>query len=94
MKKNTKKTKSPEVIVDCINFETLNDLYDNHTMAKVRAGKPVTEEEVDNMVANNVGKALDVAVTGTIAACIACSCMCKPKKLPWYKRFWNWLRRK
>ena len=29
---------------------------------------------------------------GTTVTVVECKCECK--KLPWYKRFWNWIRRK
>lgn len=92
MKKNTKKTKSPDIIIDCVNFTTLNDLYNNYTYAKVCACKPITKEEFDNVIATEANKAGSI---GFIAGALHAPCdWCKPKKQPWYKRFWNWLRRK
>lgn len=99
MKKTTKKkTVKPDFLVDCVNVETVNDVYTNATVAKVRAGKPITEEELDGYAKNAVRCTLDdvrctlddvipamMVAMGT-ACCEFCNCQ---KKQPWYKRAWK-----
>ena len=94
MKKITKKTKSPEIIVDCINFDTVADLYDNYMFAKIRAKKPITEEEVNGYVLNQMSKFFNMAIGAALYAASTCTTVCNQKKQPWYKRLWNWIRRK
>lgn len=86
LKRTTKKATKPEIILNCIGCETSTDLYNELVNAKVRAGKPVSEDELE--IAKNVAienaeptiAVVEVKVVETAA----------PKK-PWYKRFWNWL---
>ena len=93
-KKSVKKTKKPEFIVNAYNVETANDININVVYAKVRAGKPITESELDSVIINYTRKAVDFMAVMTAAIwCSDASCVC-PKKQPWYKRFWNWLTHK
>ena len=97
MKKTTKKkTIKADFLVDLVNVETVNDVYTNTTIAKVRAGKPITEEELDGYARNAVRRTLDEAIPAMIVAMsTACCEVCGvKKKQPWYKRLWNWMRRK
>ena len=97
MKKTTKKkTVKPDFLVDCVNVETVNDVYTNTTVAKVRAGKPITEEELDGYAKNAVRCTLDDVIPAMMVAMgTACCEFCgAKKKQPWYKRLWNWIRRK
>ena len=92
MKKTTKKkTVKPDFLVDCVNVETVNDVYTNATVAKVRAGKPITEEELDGYAKNAVRCTLDDVIPAMMVAmgtacCEFCNCQ---KKQPWYKRAWK-----
>lgn len=97
MKKITKKkTVKPDFLVNCVNIETVNDVYTNTTVAKVRAGKPITEEELDGYAKNAVSHTLDEVIPAIIIATgtACCDFYSVKKKQPWYKRLWNWVRRK
>lgn len=85
----TKKTVQPDILINTIGCETVNDIYDNYIQAKAEAKKPITPEDLD-VVRNNafMHGSPDVTVF------VECNCNKIEKKLPWYKRFWNWLRRK
>lgn len=90
MKKTTKKTKTPEIIMNCVTNTTVNDIYSEYTAAKVRAGKTITEEQLDAYAINAVNKALDIAIPAFAnATCFMCSGYCTVKKQPWYKRMWK-----
>lgn len=90
MKKTTKKTKAPEILMNCVTNTTVNDIYSEYTAAKVRAGKTITEEQLDAYAINAVNKTLDIAIPAFAAAtCFMCSECCTVKKQPWYKRMWN-----
>lgn len=93
MKKNTKKTVKPEIIVNCVDVKTVNDVYDNYTIAKVRAGKPITENQLDEYAINAVRKKLDEVIPIILVATeTVCSEFCNcGKKKAWYKRAWNWI---
>jgi len=90
MKKTIKKTKTPEVIMNCVTNTTVNDIYSEYTAAKVRAGKTITEEQLDAYAINAVNKVLDIAIPAFAnATCFVCSGCCTVKKQPWYKRMWK-----
>jgi hypothetical protein len=103
--KNKKVTK-PEFIVDMTTAETPLDVAYEFAEAKVRAGKPITQNEADTIEKTGFMTAANV-----VDACIAdaekhttfieddklAEDMIKlikkhqNKKLPWYKRFWRWI---
>lgn len=105
-KKNTKKVTKPEFIVDMTTAETPLDVAYEFAEAKVRAGKPITQNEADTIEKTGFMTAADV-----VDACIAdaekhtvhieddelTSKLLKEikkyqaKKAPWYKRFWRWI---
>lgn len=87
MTKKSKKTVNPELIISTIGCETSADVYDKYIDAKVRAGRAITKDELEFTRENNV----EVHVI-YIPYKVSCTCECK--KLPWYKRFWNWITRK
>lgn len=89
-KKDTKKTKSPEILVNCFDVETPNDIYAETIQAKIRAKKAITEEELDWYAISTVNKALELVIPTTVLSVGAamCSACCK-KKEPWYKRAWK-----
>ena len=84
MTKKSKKTVNPELIINTIGCETSADVYDRYIDAKVRAGRAITKDELEFTRDNANIYFVDVYHL------IACKC----KKLPWYKRFWNWITRK
>ena len=85
MTKKSKKTVKPELIINTVGCETSADVYDRYIDAKVRAGRAITEDELE-FTRDNADVFVDVYNI------IECTCECK--KLPWYKRFWNWITRK
>ena len=104
--KKTKKVTKPEFIVDMTTAETPLDVAYEFAEAKVRAGKPITQDEADIIEKTGFATAANV-----VDACIAdaekhttfieddklAEDMIKMikkyqnKKLPWYKRFWRWI---
>ena len=89
MKKSTKpmpkKAVKPELIINCIDCVTPEDIQDAYIEAKVNAGRNISAEELQ-FVKDYAAPIIDVYNICEIQLC--------EKKLPWYKRFWNWLRRK
>lgn len=85
MVKKNKKTVNPELIINTIGCETSADVYDKYIDAKVRAGRAITEDELE-FTRDNANIFVDVYNF--------IECRCERKKLPWYKRFWNWITRK
>lgn len=83
--KKTKKTVKPDFIMNCTNCETSTDVYNELVNAKVRAGKPISKDELE--IAKNVAVA---EADPTIITFVECN-VTAAKKKPWYKRFWNWL---
>ena len=59
IKKPVKKTVKPVVVTNLTNVETVNDLYREHIRAKVRAGKPITTEELELAEDYAVTEAID-----------------------------------
>ena len=87
VKKQVKKNIQPDFIMNCTDLQTQADVYNELVHAKVRAGKPITEEELD--IAKDYA-----AADAEENILIITECNLIEKKKPWYKRFWNWLRRK
>ena len=105
-KKSTKKVTKPEFIVDMTTAETPLDVAYEFAEAKVRAGKPITQNEADTIEKTGFMTAANV-----VDACIAdaekhttyieddelADKLLKEikkhqnKKQPWYKRFWRWI---
>ena len=108
-KKTTKKVTKPEFIVDMTTAETPVDVAYEFAEAKVRAGKPITQNEADTIEKNGF-----LTAASLVEECIEdiekrttyieddelAEDMIKlikkhqNKKLPWYKRFWRWITRK
>lgn len=82
-KKTTKKVK-PVYTVDLRDIETLSDIDLVFGVAKHDAHLPLTDNELKAIIEE----------FGTKITFVYCDSSCKKKKLPWYKRFWNWIRRK
>lgn len=86
IKKNIKKVaKKPELLLNCVDCKTPTDVFNAYVDAKVAAGKPITKDELKMVEARNP----------QTEVVVFCECVPAPvKKLPWYKRFWNWICRK
>ena len=106
MKNN--KTNKPTIIVDLTNVESCEDIRFEFTRAKAKAGQPLTETEINQVVAYGAHLALDT-IDQFLAQFTAQSVVLKdqkqikkavkaiekiiaPKK-PWYKRFWGWIKK-
>ena len=70
VKKSTKKTVEPEFIMNCVDNTTPAELYNEAVNAKVRAGKPISKEELELAKDYTIGKTVDT-VTDMIAFNIA-----------------------
>ena len=108
--KTIKNIKKPMIIVDLTNVESCEDIKFEFTRAKAKAGVPLTEEEIDSVVAYGAHLALDVidqfcdkfqsqVMSVEIKdkkqikqAIKAIESILKPKT-PWYKKFWNWVKK-
>lgn len=96
MKKETKKTtknavkkvKEPDMILNYIDCKSIDDLYNRLTYAKVRAGKAITEDELDTAITYAVDNTAKLLMAATLFTWTACPCVCCEKK-PWYKKVWN-----
>lgn len=87
MKKTTKKTVKPEIILNCIDNTTPKEIYNEYVHAKVRAGRPITTEELK--LAENTAVENDPA----IVIFTECNCTVEPEKKPnIFKRIWNKLK--
>ena len=85
IKKTSKKTaKKADILMNYTNCETSTDVLNAYIDAKVKANKPITQDELE-IVENRNPKVEIVAF---------CECVPVSAKKPWYKRFWNWLTRK
>ena len=89
--------------------ETCEDIRFEFTRAKAKAGVPLTDQEINQVVAYGAHLALDVidqfcdqfSAQSVVLkdkkqikkAIKMIEKMLKPKKEPWYKRFWNWVKK-
>lgn len=90
MKKNVKtmpkkKATKPELILNCTKCVTPEDVQEAYIDAKVNAGRTITDKELQ-FVKDYAAPIIDIINIYEIDM--------REKKLPWYKRFWNWLLRK
>mgnify|MGYP002522275610 CR=1 FL=1 len=83
-----KKIVKPEFIVDVMDVEDPFEVEVKFAEAKQKAGKPLTDRELDAIVTDRVEQNSYIMVVHETCDCKKC------KKLPWYKRFWNWITRK
>jgi hypothetical protein len=65
-KKTTKKTVQPEFIMNCVDNTTPAELYNEVVSAKVRAGKPITTEELELAKEHAVDESIDVIAAATM----------------------------
>lgn len=74
VKKTTKKTVKPDFIMNCITNTTSDELYNEVVNAKVRAGKPITMDELEYAKAKEVSDMVDMITDAAISACFSCPC--------------------
>ena len=65
-KKTTKKTVQPEFIMNCVDNTTPAQLYNEVVSAKVRAGKPITTEELELAKDNAVYDSIDLIAAAAV----------------------------
>ena len=65
-KKITKKTVQPEFIMNCVDNTTPAELYNEVVSAKVRAGKPITTDELKLAKEYEVNRSIEVIVAATM----------------------------
>jgi membrane-bound ClpP family serine protease len=65
-KKTTKKTVQPEFIMNCVDNTTPAQLYNEVVNAKVRAGKPITTEELELAKEHAVNDSIDLIATAAV----------------------------
>ncbi len=58
--KTVKKTNKPTIVVDLTNIESCEDIQFEFNRAKAKAGIPLTDAEIDSVVAYGAHLALDV----------------------------------
>lgn len=108
MKKTNKNTK-PVIVVDLTDIEDYRDVQFEFTRGKAKAGYPLTDQEINAVVAYGAHLALDtidaflsqfsmqyIELTDKKQikkAIKAIEKLIKPKKQPWYKHFWNWVKK-
>lgn len=96
-KKAVKNTKKFDFIVDMRTYNTADDVYNAFTDAKVYAGLPISEEEWDRelLAAFTAGFNANLLFVLGDLVCANATCVKKEeKKQPWYKRIFNWFKKK
>ena len=106
-----KNVNKPMIIVDLTKVETCDDIRFEFTRAKAKAGQPLTDSEIDQVVCYGARLALDTldqfcaqyaSLINTVKledkkqikkAIKAIKKLIEPKKQPWYKRFWGWIKK-
>lgn len=94
-KKNTKNKIKPAFVVDLTKAETSADVMLAFANARFEAKVPLEQRDIDIITMDAMVYTLE-AIDDILASLVAlnsvalCKICCK-KKLPWYKRFWNWL---
>lgn len=106
--KKTKKAIKPEFIVDITTAETPADVADAFILGKVRANIPISETELVCTKFNTIDRVFEeikaitqeidknIKVINDDALVNELSDIINKhmnKKQPWYKRFWNWLKK-
>lgn len=88
-KKSTKKSTKPAFIVNMDDITSLEDVAVVFALAKQDAGLPISDYDLISII-DYVADHCAPKITFVDCSC----CKIKCHKLPWYKRFWNWLLRK
>ena len=68
-KKTTKKTVKPDFVMNLTNINTTKELYQEFIEAKVRAGKPITTEELAYIKDISIDEAIEETVAEIGAIC-------------------------
>jgi len=105
MKKSIKK---PTIVVDLTNIESYKDVQFEFIRGKAKAGYPLTDQEINQVVSYGAGLALDT-IDSFLSQFYAVSVELKDKKqikkaiktiesmlhpkTPWYKKVWNWMKK-
>ena len=105
VKKST--SKKPEYFVDLTDVKTPNDVYVEFALAKQKAGKPLTDNELETIIGyaiyrtlNTVRKVVselpykEVNIEGDEKIILDAKGNIRVKKPNIFRRFWNWLTRK
>lgn len=106
--KNVKKNTKPTIIVDLTKAETCDDIRFEFTRAKAKAGIPLTDQEINQVVAYGARLTLNMidqffdqftiekftidCKRDTKNIIKAIEKAIKPKT-PWYKKVWNWMKK-
>jgi hypothetical protein len=95
MKKTIKKTK-PAFVVDITSCNDVADVLVAFCTAKVEAGVPILQEELDAVCRKYIEDAINITLiaVNTLMLKDAIDVLEKctgRKKEKWYKRFWNWI---
>ena len=107
--KTLKNIKKPMIIVDLTNIESCEDIKFEFNRAKAKAGVPLTDAEINSVVAYGAHLALDVIdqfceqyqavqtveITDKkqIKKAIKAIENILKPKTPWYKKLWNWVKK-
>ena len=107
--KDIKNIKKPMIIVDLTNIESCEDIKFEFNRAKAKAGVPLTDTEINSVVAYGAHLALDVIdqfceqyqavqtieITDKkqIKQAIKAIESILKPKTPWYKKLWNWVKK-
>lgn len=107
--KNTNKTTNTALIVDLTTVKSPADVTDAFILAKVNAGIPITNTELVTFKLNTVDRIIDYInyLTSEFDSNVTyieddelaktllneINKALNKKKAPWYKRFWNWVKK-
>lgn len=105
VKKST--SKKPEYFVDLTDVKTPNDVYVEFALAKQKAGKPITDDELETIIGyaiyrtlNTVRKVVselpykEINIEGDEKLVLDAKGNISVKKPNIFRRFWNWITRK
>ena len=105
VKKST--SKKPEYFVDLTDVKTPNDVYVEFALAKQKAGKPLTDAELNTIVGYKIYKTVsavkeaiselpykEVNIEGDEKLVLDAKGNISVKKPNIFRRFWNWITRK
>lgn len=92
--KKNRTSKKPMFIVDLTNVDDARDVVFEFTMGKVRAGLPITENELMSAINYSIDYTLSILSDAIVIGTTFCG-MCEncKKQTPWYKRVWNWIKK-
>lgn len=106
--KKTKKDTKPMMIVNLTNIEQIEDISDAFIVAKINAGIPITKIDLYTIRYNIASRIFDllgdmikdfdenipvIEDDKLVQDIIKLVADRTTKKQPWYKRFWNWVKK-